>query len=148
MSVSYQMKDWVINWENTAGIETGYYNRAYGLLFVGNDASLLINRDGWELLPETVDGKYKVPKIPFREGRENHAEHMRNFIECVKLRKDPVCTVETGRLVALYAHMANIALRSGSTVTWKEYTQNFGDNSAANALIQPAYRAPWKFPVV
>ena len=148
MSVSYQMKDWVISWENTAGIETGYYNRAYGLLFVGNDASLLINRDGWELLPETVDGKYKVPKIPFREGRENHAEHMRNFIECVKLRKDPVCTVETGRLVALYAHMANIALRSGSTVTWKEYTQNFGDNSAANALIQPAYRAPWKFPVV
>jgi predicted dehydrogenase len=148
MSVSFQMKDWVINWENTAGIETGYYNKPYGLLFVGNDASILINRDGWELLPETADGKYKVPKLPFHEGRENHPEHMQNFIDCVRSRKDPACPVENGRLVAMYAHFANIALRTNSRLTWKEYTGNFGDNAAANALIKPEYRAPWKLPSV
>jgi predicted dehydrogenase len=146
MSVSFQMKDWVINWENTAGIETGYYNKPYGLLFVGNDASIVINRDGWELLPETTGGKYKVPKLPFHEGGENHAEHMQNFIDCVRSRKDPACPIENGRLVAMYAHFANIALRTNSRVVWKEYTGNFGDNSAANALIKPEYRAPWKLP--
>jgi predicted dehydrogenase len=148
MSVSYQMQDWVMNWEQTAGIETGYYNKPYGLLFVGNDASIVINRDGWELMPETKDGKYKVPKLPFHEGHENHLEHMQNFIDCIRSRKDPACPVENGRLVALYAHFANIALRTNSKLVWKEYTQNFGDNAAANALIRPQYRAPWKFPTV
>jgi hypothetical protein len=73
---------------------------------------------------------------------------MRNFIDCVRSRKDPACTIENGRLVAMYAHFANIALRTNSRLTWKEYTQNFGDNGAANALIKPQYRAHWKLPSV
>ena len=148
MSVSYQMKDYVINWEHTAGTETGPYGKSYGLAFKGNDATLVINREGWEVFPETQDGNYKVPAMPKQSGGENHEAHMKNFIECIKTRKDPACTIENGRLVALYAHMANIALRTKSRLEWNEEGKNFGDNSAANSLITPNYRKPWVLPKV
>lgn len=143
MSVSYQMKDYVINWEHTAGIQTGPYGRAYGLAFIGNNATLVINREGWELLPETQDGNYKVAAMPKQSGGENHEPHMKNFIECIKTRNDPVCPIENGRLVAVYAHMANIALRTNSRLEWDETNKNFRNNAAANALITPEYRMPW-----
>ena len=148
MSVSYQMKDYVINWEHTAGIQSGPYGKPYGLAFVGNDATLVINRDGWELFPETKDGNYIVPAMPKQSGGENHLPHMKNFIECIKTRKDPVCTIENGRLVAVYSHMANISLRTNSRLEWNEANRNFGNNAAANALITPNYRRPWVLPIV
>jgi hypothetical protein len=73
---------------------------------------------------------------------------MKNFLDCLRDRKDPNCTIENGRLVAMYAHMGNIALRTGSQLNWNEGEKNFGDNAAANALIRPAYRKPWRFPDV
>jgi predicted dehydrogenase len=146
MSVNYQLPDFTINWEHTAGTQTGPYSRSYGLAFVGNNATLVINRDGWELFPETENGQYKVPAVPKQGGGEGHEAHMRNFIECIKSRKDPVCTVENGRLVAAYTHMGNIALRTGSRLEWNNNTRNFGTNAAANALIAPAYRKPWSLP--
>ncbi|MDB5249164.1 MAG: oxidoreductase domain protein [Segetibacter sp.] len=148
MSVSYQMKDYVINWEHTAGTQTGPYGKSYGLAFVGNDATLVINREGWEVLPEIQDGNYKVPAMPKQGGGENHLPHMKNFIECIKTRKDPACTIENGRLVAVYAHMANIALRTNSRLEWNEANKNFGNNASANALITPSYRKPWVLPKV
>lgn len=146
MSVAYQMKDWVINWEHTAGIQTGPYDRPYGLLFAGNDASIVIDREGWELIPETAEGQYKTAAIPKQYGKGSHDLHMKNFIECIRSRKDPACTIENGRLVAAYTHMANIALRTNSRLEWNESSSDFGDNKKANALIKPAYRQPWNFP--
>lgn len=148
MSVSYQMKDYTINWEHTAGTQSGPYGRAYGLAFVGNDATLVIDREGWELYPELENGKYKVPAMPKQSGRDSHEPHMRNFIECVKTGKDPACTIENGRLVAVYAHMANIALRTNTRLEWSAATKNFGNNAAANNLITPSYRKPWVLPKV
>jgi predicted dehydrogenase len=148
MSVNYQLPDFTINWEHTAGTQTGPYGRSYGLAFVGNNATLVINRDGWELFPETENGQYKVPAVPKQGGGEGHEAHMKNFIECIKTRKDPVCTVENGRLVAAYTHMGNIALRTNTRLEWNNNTKNFGNNAAANALIAPPYRKPWSLPNV
>ncbi len=146
MSVVYQLPEYVINWQHNAGTQTGPYGRNYGLAFVGNDATLVINREGWELLPETENGRFKVPAIPNHGGGDWHEAHMQNFLDCIKTRKDPACPVENGRLVAAYMHMGNIALRTGTQLQWQEDLKNFGTNPAANALLKPAYRKPWVFP--
>lgn len=148
LSVSYQMKDYTINWENTAGIEKGPYGIGYGLAFIGNDATLVINREQMELFPEIVDAKPKVAALPMQTGKDSHEEHMKNFIECIRNRKDPACPIENGRLVAQYAHMGNIALRTQSRLEWNEGNKDFGQNRAANALITPNYRAPWQLPAI
>jgi predicted dehydrogenase len=150
MSVSYQMKDYTINWEHSAGLQQGPFGRAYGLAFVGNDATLVLDRSSWELFPEYDNAKKatKVPAMPKQTGADSQAEHMKNFLECIKSRKDPNCTIENGRLVAMYAHMGNIALRTNSRLVWNENDRNFGKNDAANALITPKYRKPWVFPKI
>ena len=146
MSVCYQLKDYSITWEHTAGIKTCPYNRLYGLAFIGNDATLVIDREGWELFPESENGQYKVPAIPKQGARDSHEDHVKNFLECIKSRKDPNCSIENGSLVALYAHMGNIALRTQSRLEWNDTAKNFGNNKAANALITPHYREPWTMP--
>ena len=149
MSVQYQLPDYSFTWEHTAGTEKGPYGRAYGLAFVGNDATLVIDRAGWEVFPETENNLYKIPAIPpRRNGRENHEEHVKNWLECIRSRKEPNCTIENGRLVALYAHLGNISLRTNSRLEFDEITQKFGKNEAANNLIKPNYRKPWEFPVL
>jgi len=148
MSVGYQMDDYVVTWDHVAGTEKGPFGRNYGLCFIGDDASLVINRETWELISETADGKNKVPSMPGGKGDDSHEAHMINFLDCIKTRKDPNCTIENGRLVALYAHMGNIALRSNSRLVWDEAKQDFGKNEAANKFIKPNYRSPWTFPVV
>ncbi len=148
MSVQWQMNEFTIVWEHAAGTQTGPYNRNYGLAYVGNDATLVINRDGWEIFPESESGAFKVAPFPKQGGRENHEEHVKNWLDCIKTRKDPNCTVENGKLVAMYAHMGNIALRTKSRLEWNEDSRNFGANSAANALITNNYRKPWVLPKI
>ena len=146
-SVSWQMKDFSISWEHNAGTQNGPYGRLYGLAFVGNDATLVADRSGWELFPETGENGYKVPAMPKQNtGRENHPEHVRNFLDCIKSRKEPNCPVENGRLVAMYAHMGNIALRTDSRVDWDPATGTFKNNAAAAKLYTPVYRKPWVLP--
>jgi predicted dehydrogenase len=146
MDVSFQLKDYVINWAHTAGTQKGPYGRNYGVAFVGNLATLVINREGWEIIPESDNNVNKVEPLPLQPGKDSHEEHMKNFLECIKTRKDPNCTIENGRLVALYAHMGNIALKTKSLLQWDDAKKNFGNNAAANALIRPAYRKPWTLP--
>ncbi|MEJ7588881.1 MAG: Gfo/Idh/MocA family oxidoreductase [Ferruginibacter sp.] len=148
MNVSYQLKDYLINWEHTAGTQNGPYGRPYGLAFAGNDATMVIDRDGWELFPEydNESKKHKVPLMEKQKGIGSHDLHMKNFLDCIKSRKDPACTIENGSLVARYAHAANIALRTNSQLTWNSTQKNFGNNASANALITPQYRKPWVLP--
>jgi len=110
----------------------------------------VIDRDSWELFPEWDSGnkKSKVPAMPKQTGAGSHEDHMKNFLDCIKTRKDPNCTIENGRLVAMYAHMGNIALRTNSRLVWNEKNRNFGSNDAANELIKPKYRKPWILPKV
>ncbi len=146
MSVTWQMPDHTISWEHTAGIETGPWGRNYGLAFVGNDASIVIDRSSFDFLPEAQNGQYKVAAMPRQNGHDSHEAHVKNWIDCLRTRKDPECPIETGRWAALYTHMGNIALRTNSKVTWNDAGKNFGNNTAANELLMPLYRKPWMLP--
>jgi len=46
-------------------------------------------------------------------------------------------------------HMANIAGRVGANyLEWDNVKNQFKNNSAANELIVPKYRSPWKLPSI
>jgi predicted dehydrogenase len=146
MSVSWQLPNYNFVWEHVAGIQTGPWGRTYGLAFAGNDATLVIDRDSWDLFPESENGKYKVPALPRQMARDAHEPHLRNWIECIRSRKEPNCPIEKGRDAAVYTQMANIALRTNTRLEWNEASGNFGKNTAANDLITPTYRKPWELP--
>ena len=86
--------------------------------------------------------------MPRQTGYDSHEAHLKNWIGCLKTRKDPNCTIEMGRLTAIYTHMGNIALRTNSRLVWNEDSKNFGNNTAANTLLVPSYRKPWTLPKI
>ena len=146
LSVVYQMKDFVLTWDHTAGTQSGPYNKPYGLAIVGDDATIVANREFWELKPETRDGKPTMEPELFDKGKNYHPEHVRNFLDCIKSRESPDCTIDMGRLAGIYAHLGNLSHRGGGPVTYDETKREIVNNKAANALVFPSYRKPWVLP--
>lgn len=144
-SVLYRIDDFVLTWENNAGIESGPYGKNYGLIFTGKNGTLVADRDDWQVYPE----REKVPVKTVKADYQDHKDHVFNFLNCMKKRdRNTACTIETGSLSAKYAHLGNIAARmSGTSLHYNDKSKSFSVVEA-NKYIKPQYRAPWKFPQV
>lgn len=143
MSVVYEFDDFIINWDNVT-VETGPYNKNYGVEFVGENGSLVANRESWEVLP------YHNRIEPFQSLPDNldHRDHLANFIECMKKREmNTACTIDNGALCAKYAHLGNISARVGSDIVYDDVRKTF-NSKEANKLFIKEYRKPWKLPVL
>ena len=151
MTVIYPKKDYVINWDMTAGIEQGPYEKPYGLAFIGDKATIVTDRKSFQVFPEW-DSARKANKAEARsylEGKESHPDHARNFIDCIRSRNKPACPPEIGRTAAMHAHIPNIGARAGEQMLiWDDNNSRFINSEKANQLVKPEYRAPWKFPVI
>jgi len=146
LSVIFGMDDYTITWENTSGTENGPWNKSYGLAFIGDLATILVNRTGYKLIPESTNPEAEESEMGVKEQCYLHAD---NFIECIKSRKTPNCPPETGRAVAIAVHSANIAVRSGAgLLLWDDKTNRFTNSEEANKYIVPEYRKPWELPLM
>lgn len=149
LSVVYDYGDFTLEWDHAGGLSKGIYGRSYGVAFIGNNGTLVVNREGWEVIAESENDTPKMEIIPLQPADpDSHIKHVANFVDCVRTRKAPICEIESGHNVAMVAHMGNIAYRTGHQLSWDENKGKFKDDAAANKLIKPEYRAPWKFPVV
>ena len=52
-------------------------------------------------------------------------DHMANFFEAVRSRKDPICPVEGGHQSAIVGHLIVVALRTGKTLHWDAAKEQF-----------------------
>lgn len=76
-------------------------------------------------------------------NRSNSHRHVRNFLDCVKSRQDPLESVETGHRNASLCHLGNIAMKLHRKIRWDpKQEQILGDDEAAKMLSRPM-RAPW-----
>ena len=153
LTAIFPYEDYVIQWEHNAGKQRGPYDQLYGVAFLGEHGTLVADRSKWQVFAEW-DQKTKQAKIPEvgpNKGKNGHQEHAANFVACIQSRAEPNCPVEIGRAVAISAHMANIAVRTGAhNLHWNEQKNSFkgAASNIANKLIAPKYRRPWKLPQV
>jgi predicted dehydrogenase len=149
--------------EAAAGRRTG----PGGLEFLGTKGSLVINRGGFDIQPETkIDPVNAIPNFqghpaggpkrsgvkpepwiqPMKEPGSSNEQldlHVRNFLDCVKSRQRPVADVEEGHRTTTTCHLANISLRTGRKIRWDaEKEEILGDREASAMLVRP-YRKPW-----
>jgi predicted dehydrogenase len=141
-------------WEHATGIDGGNYGRTEGIAFIGNNGTLVVNRGGWEILPETVekDGerRYRMEaRPPFRPGDAAALDlHTRNFVEAIRKNDASLlrCGIETGSVAAINAHMGNVTYKVGRKVYWDHAAGSFKGDAEANALIAPPYHNGWVRP--
>jgi predicted dehydrogenase len=144
MTAVYDFKDFTMIWEHTIGIGLGNWRRPHGMAYIGENGTLVLDRNGWEVVPE----KQKTEAIPVQKNVGVGLDlHVRNFIDCLKNNTpgELHANIDTGRNVALVAQMGNIAYRTGEKVYWDDDKQLFR-SPAANELITPEYQNGWKLP--
>lgn len=124
MHVVYDFGDFSMLWEQSLGTGREPYNRnpgQPGVAFIGNNGTLVIDRDRWEVYPEADNDKFLTDAIPAHVRRANGVDfHTRNFLDCIKSRQQPNCSIEIGRNAAVNAQLGNIAYKTGGKVFWNE----------------------------
>ncbi len=144
MTAVYDFKDFTLIWEHTIGIGLGNWSRPHGMAYIGENGTLVLDRNGWEVVPE----KQKIEAIPVQKNVGAGLDlHVRNFIDCLK-NNTPLqlnAGIDVGKNVALIAQMGNIAFRTGEKVYWDDGIQSF-NAPKANSLITPDYHNGWNLP--
>ncbi len=140
----YDFKDFTLIWEHTIGIGLGNWKRPHGMSYIGENGTLVLDRNGWEVFPE----KNKIEAVPLQKNVGSGLDlHVRNFLDCIKNNtpKNLNAGIDIGHDVALVAQMGNVAYRTGEKVSWNTEKQLF-NSEAANRLITPVYNNGWELP--
>ncbi len=88
-----------------------------GLEFRGTDATLKINRSGFGVYHEGVPSKDN-PVVKAESFRDGTVDHMQNFFDCIRTRKQPNAPVEAGVAAARAGQIANLAYRGTGQIAW------------------------------
>ena len=88
-----------------------------GLDFRGTEATLKLNRNGFSVYREGVSDRQN-PVMKADSFRDGTIDHMQNFFDCVRSRKEPNAPVETGVSAARAGHIANLAYRGSGQISW------------------------------
>ena len=83
--------------------------------------------------PDRIEeaGKYHIP------------DHTRNFLDCIKSRRDPVACVEIGHRSATICHLGNIAMQLKRKLQWDPALEQFVNDDEANRMLGRPMRKPW-----
>jgi predicted dehydrogenase len=120
IAVTLDYPNVVVTWQST------FSNSYFGLgeRFLGSDGTIEHVAGATDMVtgrsassihyyPETMNR----PDGPAITGNAPDQNHMLNFIDCIRTRKQPNAPVEIGYRSAVAAHMANVAYRSKQRVT-------------------------------
>ena len=152
----YEYEGFSILWEHATGIDGGNYGRNHGISFIGNNGTLVLDRQGWEVIPEKEFqgwGKEGIPKMEAssyrNEGISGLDLHTKNFIEAVKSRDASKLNapIKVGYDAAVVCHMGNVAYKTGNRVYWDVVKGKFTDDSA-NIHLMANYQNGWELPLM
>jgi predicted dehydrogenase len=112
----------------------------HGIQFFGTEATLLVDRSGYQIIPE---GKNSEPIFSPQGLDGGGGTHQRNFIECLRSRRQPVCDLVVGHRSTTTMQLANIAYRTGHKIRWDVDQEQIINDPDATRLMIKEYRAPW-----
>lgn len=107
-SAVYEFEDFMATW--TLDYCNAHQN-GWSITFMGDEATMIMNSNGftvyaepWNKNPDPIFmAKAPVPVEP----------HVQNFMDCIKSRQQPNCTVEIAAKAVAGPHLANLAMFSG-----------------------------------
>lgn len=127
----------------------------------GTDGVIYAGERGYEFTPQGRR-EFLNPKSPTREAESySHKQEMmpdgswagstlnivRDFLDRVKDRGEPLCTLETGHRSTSFALLGNIAFRMGQRLEWDGEKERFTNCEKANELLHYSYRDGYRLNV-
>jgi predicted dehydrogenase len=141
--VTWEYPGFIATYEDRICNSNAEHGDTYGIRFYGTNGTLYVNRSGWKISPEVVDGQARTAAAS-SDGSEQDETHVRNFLDCVKSRQIPRSPAEVTHRSTSACLIANIALRTGSKLQWDAVSERFTNSEEANKLLNYEYHGEWK----
>jgi predicted dehydrogenase len=96
------------------------YDYDWSILFQGDRASMWMDRMGYKIhkdpgpSPQPWSTGPRTELIGEEADRDSAAAHPQNFLDCIRSRQQPNCTVEIAARAVAGPHMANLAYKNGA----------------------------------
>jgi predicted dehydrogenase len=111
-----------------------------GLIFHGSEG-WISDAEGWATSNKAL---WKQQFKPTDEILPVSPEHNRNFIDCVKSRKETMCPVEMAIRCDTITQMATIAAITGREIQWDPKQEKIINDPEAEKMHIRPYREKWK----
>jgi predicted dehydrogenase len=123
------------------GVEL-FHGGTSGCTFEGTEGTLYVDRGVLESSrPEILS----APLSATDKRVYPSSQHMRNWLDCVRERRQAICPAEVGHRTASVCHLANIGYQLRRPLHWDPVKEQFRKDPEANQLVSRKPRAPWSY---
>ena len=113
----------------------------FGGYFVGTKGKVCVDRGRFKAEPESLMSE-KFDALPTQLYRSNN--HYKDFVDCIRSRKRPICDVEVGARSVTVCHLGNLAYWHGRKLKWDPAKERFVGDEEANTWLDVEKRGEWK----
>jgi predicted dehydrogenase len=138
--------DTAVNFRFTAGYPDGVEvvvtdQAPLGTRFEGEHGWVFVNRGGLQTEPSRLVNERIGPgEIHLYES----ANHIGNFLECVRHRGETATPIEVAHRSNSVANLGEIAMFLGRRLHWDPDRERFVDDDEANRMLSRSMRSPWR----
>lgn len=112
-----------------------------GIMFIGEKGRVFVNRGGIYGKPADELKENPLPAGAWRAAPSS--DHMANFFECVKSRREPVSPVRIQHRTITACHLTNISLRLGRKLAWDAKSEQIVGDEEARSWQSREQRKPY-----
>jgi predicted dehydrogenase len=124
----------------TGGPVRGSNEPHNGVTFKGADGWIFVTRGKIEASkPEILNEPLPANAIRLYESNN----HMGNFFDCIRSRKETAATVEIGHRSVSVCHLGVLSLRLGRKLNWDPAAEKFVNDADADKWLSREMRKPW-----
>lgn len=132
--VTYDFGDKTITWEGLSWSAYGPGGSQFGMSFHGDQGTLLL-----------ADNGHKIYDLQNKEvgafaGKASDAEHIANFLDCIRSGERPNADIEDGHRSTLLCHLGNIAHRVNRVLVTDPQSGRIQNDDAAMQLWSREYQ--------
>ena len=111
-----------------------------GITFIGTEGRVWVTRGQITSTPKSIlRTQLKPGDVHLYRSRGHH----RDWLECIRTRKRPICDVEIGCRSVSVCHLGNIAYWLKRPLKWDPAAERFVGDDLANRMLTRPYREPW-----
>jgi hypothetical protein len=128
----------------TVVIAGGYRDIRSGTKWIGDKGSVWVDRGDLTKSVITEPKELKEEKLGANDVRlYDSPGHWRNFLDCVKSRKETIAPCETAQRSATPGHLGRIAMWLGRKIKFNPETEEIIGDPVATQMLGRPYRSPW-----
>ena len=120
--------------------DSGQQPKGMGVHFIGNEGWVHVNRRGIDAFPKSV---LAIPLKPNDIHLYKSDDHIQNFIDCVRSRKQTITPAEVAHHSIMIGHLGHASMKLAKKLYWDHSIEKFIDDPQADRFLTRPMRGPW-----